>query len=46
MPAVTPPKTNAEPHGVAIQLEQAVDRLEDLVALYIERAPLLRRRFD
>jgi hypothetical protein len=46
MPAVTPPKTNAEPQGVAIQLEQAVSRLEALVAVYVERAPLLRRRFD
>jgi hypothetical protein len=46
MPVTTPPTTNAEPQGVAIQLEQAVGRLEDLVALYVERAPLLRRRFD
>ena len=45
MPAA-PLTTNSEPQGVALQLEQAVSRLEDLVALYVERAPLLRRRFD
>ncbi len=28
------------------QIEKAVERLETLLSAYIEKAPLLRRRFD
>ena len=45
MPTAAPTPT-LEPQGIALQLETAIERLETLVALYVERAPLLRRRFD